>query len=97
LKPNAYLEECAESLAAASQNNTDLLMPYFVHMQRLSEDVNLAFDYDSNCQLSHLDGVHVQILIKGFQRRFQQMEDTFPREAWCNCKKSSHSYKPSNY
>lgn len=94
LKSNDYLEECAESLAAAAHNDTDFLMPYFVRIQRLSEEVSHAFDYDASCQLLPLSSGRVNILVEAFQHRFKHMETEFPQEIWSNCKKCtwfSHS------
>lgn len=88
LKSNDYLEECAQSLAAAAHNDTDFLMPYFVHIQRLSEEVCRAFDYDASYELPPLDSVRTEILVKAFQNRFKRMEAAFPQEVWSNGEQS---------
>jgi len=55
-------------------------------MQRLSDEVNRAFDYDNCSQLPSLDAVRVDVLVQAFQQRFNHLQSVLPEKAFQNCK-----------
>jgi hypothetical protein len=83
---NEYVEECCRVLAGAGYTETDYLIPHFIHLQRVAEEVSQAFDYDKAFQYPQLDPARVGRLSKGFQQQLEQLGQTFPPEVWDNGK-----------
>jgi len=84
LRYTDYIEQCCKDLSAARENETDLLIPYFIRIQRLADDVNLTFDYDDNQQLPEMDKIRIESHLKSFNRHIGEAEQTFPPEIWNN-------------
>ncbi|KAE9374683.1 hypothetical protein N431DRAFT_543935 [Stipitochalara longipes BDJ] len=88
-KPNSlkycdYMETCAESLARAASAENDYLLQYHIRFQRLSEEIDHAFDYSQNLKLPQLDVTRIEILLKSFEQQLNQFELTFPAHVWNN-------------
>jgi len=66
------------------QFETDPLLPYFIQLQRLSEEVSDTFDYAANFELPPLDAVRIGALAKTFDRQMNQIESSFTPAAWSN-------------
>ncbi|TAQ88277.1 hypothetical protein B7494_g3380 [Chlorociboria aeruginascens] len=86
-KPNAlkyidYMEECCQSLANTREMDSDYFLPYFIRLQRLAEEVNDAFDYDSGNHLPQLDCFRIELLAKNFNQKLNQLETAFPADVW---------------
>ncbi len=85
LKYHDWIDECAQSLSQAAHCENDYLIPYFLRIQRFSEEVNHAFGYDTEFQLLRSDCVRTSILLRSFQHQYSQIEVEFPKEAWDSC------------
>src|ERR1700712_5363587 len=83
------METCAESLAQTAVAETDYLLPYYIKFQRLSEEVDHAFDYSQNLKLPQLDTTRIEILLKSFEQQLNQIEMAFPVNVWNN--RETHS------
>lgn len=81
-----YMEECAQSLAQSGYAENDRLIPYFVQIQRICEEVGEAFDYAANFDLPPIDAVRIGVLAKSFEQQLNQIETAFTPEAWDNGK-----------
>lgn len=86
LKYNDYIEECYWALIEANATPSDCLLPYFVRLQRLAEEVNTTFEYDEYQQPPALDTFRTSTLVKTFCKQLRNFEDTFPSEVWNNGK-----------
>jgi len=84
LRYTDYITQCAQELASTKEHDTDVLIPYFIKIQRLSDDVNLTFDYDDNLQLPELDTIRIESHLNSFNRRISEVEQKFPHELWNN-------------
>lgn len=84
LKYNARLQESAQSLAQAGRSENDFLVPYLLQIRRCSDEINLAFDYDSSLQLSPLDSSRITFLLRSFQVQYEQIWMNFPLRAQMN-------------
>ncbi|KAM3081082.1 hypothetical protein ACMFMG_005035 [Clarireedia jacksonii] len=84
LKYHDYIEECSQLLAKVKLSESDIMLPYFTRLQRLGDEVNDAFDYSNHGQLAKLDPVRIEILNKSFAQKFQEMQRSFPAQAWNN-------------
>jgi hypothetical protein len=82
MKYTSYTEECCQVLAAAQDAESDTLIPYFIELQKLADDINQTFDYDGHQDLTPLDPVRVELLVKMFKKRLSQLEKGFPPEVW---------------
>jgi len=82
LKYTDYVEQCVQTLVEANDAQTDRLLPYFIRVQRLCEEINTTFDYDGHQQLPALDAIRIEMLIKSFSRQLKQFGETFPTEVW---------------
>lgn len=78
------MEECAQSLADAGQVETDRLIPFFIQLQRLSEEVNDTFDYSSIKKATPTDAIRIGVLAKSFEQQLEHIESSFSPEAWNN-------------
>jgi len=84
LRYSDYVAECSQTLADAQDAESDYLLPYFIKLQRLAEEVNHAFDYDSQNELPLLDAVRIELLAKAFAQQLSHFEASFPAEVWNN-------------
>jgi len=82
MKYTSYTEDCCQFLAAAQNAESDTLIPYFIELQKLADDVNQTFDYDGHQDLTPLDPARVEMLVKMFKKRLGQLEKEFPPEVW---------------
>jgi len=82
MKYTSYAEECCQDFAAAQEFESDALIPYFIRLQKLADDINQTFDYDGHQDLASLDPVRVEMLVKTFRQQLTQIEKTFPAEVW---------------
>jgi hypothetical protein len=82
---------CAKILAQASRpGDPDFLLPYRLQLQRLAEEINHAFNYESKADLPQEDATRIEILVNAFEKRLDQCTLTFPPEAW-----NSSKHEPS--
>ncbi|CZR59098.1 related to cercosporin resistance protein [Phialocephala subalpina] len=84
LKYTNFMEECAQSLAEAVQVETDRLLPFFIQLQRLSEEVNDTFDYNSIKKSTPTDAIRIGVLAQSFAQQLEHIESSFSPEAWNN-------------
>ncbi|KFZ20552.1 hypothetical protein V501_00059 [Pseudogymnoascus sp. VKM F-4519 (FW-2642)] len=84
LRYNDYVEDCYQTLIEANATPSDFLLPYFVRLQRLAEEVNTTFEYDAYEQPPALDTFRTNTLVKTFCKRLRNFEDSFPSEVWNN-------------
>lgn len=84
LKYTDFMEECAQSLAEAGQVETDRLLPFFIQLQRLAEEVNETFDYSSIKESTPTDAIRISVLAKSFDQQLEHIESSFTPEAWTN-------------
>ncbi|KAL3425888.1 hypothetical protein PVAG01_02679 [Phlyctema vagabunda] len=62
--------------------DTDRLIPYLVQIQRLNEEINMAFDLDGQNQLRELDPFRIELLVKSFNERLDVLRSSFLPEIW---------------
>ncbi|KUJ19994.1 uncharacterized protein LY89DRAFT_716459 [Mollisia scopiformis] len=84
MKYSSYMEECAQALSQSGQAETDRLLPYFIQLQRLSQEVSETFDYAANFELPPLDAGRISVLSKAFEQQLNQIESSISSEAWNN-------------
>lgn len=69
--------------------HTDRLLPYFIRIQRLVEEVNAHFDYDGYQKLPQLDATRTDMLLKNFNRQIKQIEESLLTHGSNNGKSSN--------
>ncbi|CZT11660.1 related to cercosporin resistance protein [Rhynchosporium agropyri] len=84
MKHNERLKYCTRTVEDSGTAQTDYLIPYMLRIRQLSEEVNQAFNYDSNEELPQLDPIRIELLGRAFERQLDYMEDSFPQEIWDN-------------
>ncbi|KAH8682922.1 hypothetical protein BGZ60DRAFT_398964 [Tricladium varicosporioides] len=89
VKYNEYTDACSKALTDTSEYESDQLIPYYLRLQKLLQDVNEAFDYGQLQQLPELDAVRIEILLKAFNEQLSQCEKDFPPHIWDNSAISS--------
>lgn len=83
MKYSNYTEECCQFLATARQAGSDALIPYFIRMQKIADDINQTFNYDGHQEITPLvDTTKAEILIKTFRQQLAQLKRTFSAEVW---------------
>ena len=86
LKYNEYIEECSQALGHAGNADSDYLIPYFVRIQQLSEEISVAFDYSTTNPHRNMDSNNFETLGLSFRQQLSHIEGTFPSKAWQNRK-----------
>ncbi|KAH7321689.1 hypothetical protein BKA65DRAFT_86585 [Rhexocercosporidium sp. MPI-PUGE-AT-0058] len=84
MKHNRHVKTCTQTIANAALAESDHLIPCVIRLRQLSEEVNQAFNYDSNVHLPQLDAVRTEILGRAFEQQLDDIEATFPQELWDN-------------
>jgi hypothetical protein len=82
LKYTKHAEECCQVLAAAQEVESDKLIPYFIRLQKLADDINRTFDYDGYQELAPLEPIKAETSVQNFRQKLSQLENSFPPEAW---------------
>jgi hypothetical protein len=82
MKYTRYTKECCQFLSSREEAESDALIPHFIQMQKLADDVNRTFDYDGHQELGALDSRRVEMLVKTFREQLARLEKTFPAEFW---------------
>ncbi|KIX97615.1 uncharacterized protein Z520_06393 [Fonsecaea multimorphosa CBS 102226] len=90
-KPNnlphsPYISGCSELLAGIGAAASDALLPSYVHLQRLQEDINQAFKYDSPDRQDELNVEKIEILCNKFEQQLEQLRSALPFNVWNNAK-----------
>lgn len=86
MKHTQHVKTCTQTIADAAVAESDHLIPYFIRIRQISEEVNQAFNYDSNAHLPQLDSVRTEILGRAFEQQLDYIEASFPPEVWDNSK-----------
>lgn len=87
MKNSNYIEECCQIFSTAQETETDGLIPCFIRIQQLTEDINKAFGYDGDHgHLSFVESTRIEFLLKNFEQKLYQMKTDFPPEVWDNGK-----------
>jgi hypothetical protein len=97
LKYTDYVGECCTTLAEGNESPGDRLIPHFIRLQRLKEDVNVTFDYDDHEDLPPMDAPRIEGLVKSFNKQLAQLQETIPPEAWNNTALSLTCYNLKIY
>jgi hypothetical protein len=84
MKYTDYVGECCQVFTERAEVPGDLILTYFIRLQRLMEDVDSTFDYDDNQNLPTMDASRIEILVKTFNRQLVQIKESFTPEAWNN-------------
>ncbi|KAH6715454.1 hypothetical protein DL95DRAFT_460915 [Leptodontidium sp. 2 PMI_412] len=84
MKHTQRVKTCTQTIADAAVAESDHLIPYLIRIRQVSEEVNQAFNYDSNAHLPQLDSVRTEILGRAFEQQLDHIEASFPPEVWDN-------------
>ncbi len=82
MRYTGYTEECCQVLAATQEVESDHLIPYFIQLQKLADDINRTFDYDGHQELTSLDPLRIEMFVERFKKQLNQLEKSFPAEVW---------------
>ena len=86
MKYSTYIGECSQVLAQNGEVKTDSLLPYFIRLQRISEEINDTFGYDDHHHLPQLDARGIELLVKAFGQQLDQLRLEMPPNVWSNGK-----------
>jgi len=84
LPHSPYISGCGELLAGIGAAASDALLPYYVHLQRLQEDINQTFKYDRADRKAELDVEKIETLCDKFEQQLEQMRSAPSPEVWNN-------------
>lgn len=87
-KYNKQVEEVVNLLEHISNDPSDLILPYFVRLQIIFEDVHRVFRYDNpECRESEpMDPIRIHEMVQRFKRELKEVKDAFPEDVRNNCK-----------
>lgn len=79
-----FAGKCCRSLTENKYTSTDGDLVHFIGLQRLAEEISCTFDYDSASN----DGRHlgldtIELLVKAFASRLQDLRRSFPSNSTC--------------
>lgn len=84
MKYNNQVGECCRSLATGSETPSDTQLIHFVELQRLTEEMALAFEDDPmNDERPGIGLERADLLVKAFKPRLQYLRDLFPKDGVC--------------
>ena len=70
-------------MAEAKAAESDELIPYFIRLQRLGDDVSRAYGYD-DCQVPVIDALRIEVLSGNFNQRLHDIKTAMPRDVFKN-------------
>ncbi|KAI9744177.1 MAG: hypothetical protein M1818_002329 [Claussenomyces sp. TS43310] len=73
MKYSNYMDDCCQLLAEANIAATDHLLSCFTHLQELAGDISDNFDHDGYLQLAPLSAMRIDLLVKSFRKRLNQL------------------------
>ncbi len=82
LKYTDYVGTCCQALSDAMETPSDYLLPYFIRLQRIADEINTNFDYGGYQELPALDAVRTETLLKTFRKQLKQFEESLPSDVW---------------
>lgn len=87
-KYNKQVEEVATLLEQLTNDPSDLILPHFIRLQVIFEDVHRIFRYDSpeSRETEPMDEVRIYEMVQRFKRELKEVKDSFPEDAKSNCK-----------
>lgn len=84
LKYDAYIRDCGSVLAGLGETDTDFLLPFFVQIQNIAEQINHAFSLNTAIELPKLDSNRVELLWKRFGKDLKEFELSLTENVWSN-------------
>jgi hypothetical protein len=79
---SSYLGGCAELLANVGATRSDAVLPCFIRLQTLQEEIIRAFQYDNAPHQVESDIEKVEPLSRRFEQRLEQEKSSWPPELW---------------
>jgi hypothetical protein len=86
LRYSGYLEQCSQLLTLFKQSTSDYILCFYLQLQRIVEEANHAFNYESNPVLSEVDAIRIDLLASGFRNQMTQLRMGSSSEIWNNGK-----------
>lgn len=84
MKYNDQVGECCQSLATGSETPSDTQLIHFIELQRLTEEMVLAFEDDPvNEERQWIGLERASLLVKAFKPRLQYLRNSFPENGGC--------------
>jgi hypothetical protein len=63
---------------------SDGLLRFYIELQRIGEEVNHAFDYESIPFPSNEDAIRIDMLVRAFEQQMAELRMSIPTEIWNN-------------
>ncbi|KAK6522817.1 hypothetical protein TWF281_002248 [Arthrobotrys megalospora] len=81
LRYSAYMGECVEFIEKSSEATLhDRIICQWVKLQRITEEVGIAFGYEDSVAKVNLAETRIQFALKGFERQLEEWEKNLPPE-----------------
>lgn len=80
-KYSSNIAECCRLLTCISQAVSDKLLPCFVQLQKLAEEIDQLFQYSNEETLQNLDYIQINATMRNFRSKIDQLVQQFPPEA----------------
>lgn len=86
------IAECCRLLAYASQAVSDKLLPCFVQLQKLAEEIDQIFQYSNEGALQNMDYIQINATMRNFKGKLDQLVQHFSPQA-----KANSAYPPTSF
>ncbi|KAK6340211.1 hypothetical protein TWF730_001978 [Orbilia blumenaviensis] len=81
LRYSAYMGECVEFIEKSPEATLhDRIICQWVKLQRITEEVGIAFGYEDSVAKVNLAETRIQFALKGFERQLEEWEKNLPPE-----------------
>ncbi|KAK6539304.1 hypothetical protein TWF694_009537 [Orbilia ellipsospora] len=81
LRYSAYMGECVEFIEKSPEATlNDKIICQWVKLQRITEEVGIAFGYEDAVAKVNLAETRIQFALKGFERQMEEWEKNLPTE-----------------
>ncbi|KAK6520088.1 hypothetical protein TWF506_000379 [Arthrobotrys conoides] len=81
LRYSAYMGECVEFIEKSPEATLhDRIICQWVKLQRITEEVGIAFGYEDSVAKVNLAETRIQFALKGFERQLEEWEKNLPQD-----------------
>lgn len=83
-KYSSNIADCCRLLACIPQTASDKLLPCFVQLQKLAEEIDQLFQYSNEETLQKMDHIQINATMRNFGEKIDQVLQQFPPEVNTN-------------
>ncbi len=83
-KYNVKVEEACQFLGSMRDAPSDMLVPYFIRVCRIIEDIDRVFEYSNPQGVADMDDAQLEVTVKYLEREVAEFRESLPPEVCSN-------------